>query len=97
MPERPTDRTIGELKRHLQRREKKEKTSVSLSGELIAAADALAGKAQRSALIERALRAYLRRMIRRNQNEKDLAAINAHAVAINRDSDWLLDIQAWPE
>lgn len=97
MPERPTDRTIGELKRHLQRREKKEKTSVSLSGELIAAADALAGKAQRSALIERALRAYLRRMIRRNQNEKDLAAINAHAVVINRDSDWLLDIQAWPE
>ena len=96
MQQRAQDKTITEISRHLQRREKKEKTSVSLSGELIAAADALAGKAQRSALIERALRTYLRRMIRRHQNEKDLVAINAHASVTNRESDWLLEIQSWP-
>lgn len=97
MSDRKRDRTISEIKRYLQRREKKEKTSVSLSGELIAAADALAGKAQRSALIERALRSYLKRIIRRAGNEKDLAAINAHAAISNRESDKVLELQAWPE
>ncbi len=70
---------------------------MSLSGELIAAADALAGKAQRSALVERALRVYLRRLVRRNTNAKDLAAINARASVSNRESDKVIGLQAWPE
>ncbi|MEO8578109.1 MAG: hypothetical protein ABI556_15470 [Gemmatimonadales bacterium] len=94
---RPSDRIVMEIERHLGQRRKKEKTSVSLSGELIAAIDTIAGNAERSALVERALRSYLRRIIRRNRNEKDLEAINAHADVTNRESDWLLDIQAWPE
>jgi metal-responsive CopG/Arc/MetJ family transcriptional regulator len=92
-----TDRTIAELQRQMARRLKKEKTSVSLSGELIEAIDTLAGKTGRSAMIERALRTYLKRIIRRHRNEKDLAVINSHADAINRESGYLLDIQAWPE
>ena len=70
---------------------------MSLSGELIAAADALAGKAQRSALIERALRSYLKRIVRRAENEKDLAAINAHSAVTNREAEKVLELQAWPE
>jgi len=85
------------VQRHLERREKKQKTSISLAGELVASIDTLAGKAERSAFIERAIRSYLRRKVRRWQNAKDLAAINAHADEINRESDWLLEVQSWPE
>lgn len=86
-----------EVERHLGRREKKEKISVSLSGELLMAMDAVAGSTGRSAFVERAIRAYLKRMVRRHHNERDLALINAHAHAINRESDGLLEFQSWPE
>ena len=92
-----TDKTVAEVGRLLAYREKKEKTSVSLSGEIIRAADAVAGKTQRSALIERALRAYLRRLVNRSRNERDLEAINASAKVTNRESDRVLELQAWPE
>lgn len=81
----------------LSRKEKKAKTSVSLSGELLQAADLVAGKAQRSALVERAVRAYLRALLRKARNARDLKAINEHAEATNRESDELLDLQAWAE
>ena len=70
---------------------------MSLSGELIAAVDSLAGKAQRSAFLERALRSYLKRMVRRTRNAHDLAAINARAAVTNRESDRVLELQEWPE
>ena len=70
---------------------------MSLSGELIAAVDSLAGKAQRSAFLERALRSYLKRMVRRARNDHDLAAINARAAITNRESDKVLELQEWPE
>ncbi len=70
---------------------------MSLSGEIIRAADAVAGKAQRSALVERALRGYLRRLVNRSRNERDLEAINASAKVTNRESDRVLELQAWPE
>jgi metal-responsive CopG/Arc/MetJ family transcriptional regulator len=97
MTTRLTDRTVAEIQRHLSRPSKKEKTSVSLSGELIAAVDSLAGKAQRSAFLERALRSYLKRMVRRTRNERDLAAINARAAVTNRESDRVLELQERPE
>ena len=87
----------AKVQRLLSRREKKAKTSVSLSGELLRAADAVAGKAQRSALVERAVRAYLRTLLRRARNAHDLEAINANAEAANRESDELLNLQSWPE
>lgn len=91
------DRTIAEVQRLLERRDKKEKISVSLSGEIIRAADAIAGKAQRSAFVERAVRRYLRTILRRARDKRDLEAINARARVTNRESDRVLDIQAWPE
>lgn len=92
-----SDQTAANVQRMLSRREKKAKTSVSLSGELLRAADAVAGKAQRSALVERAVRAYLRSMLRRARHRHDLHAINASAEITNRESDGLLDLQVWPE
>ena len=92
-----SEKKMAELARHLERREKKEKTSISLSGELVAAVDMLAGKAGRSAFIERALRRYLESKARRWRNAKDLEIINANAEGINRESDWILEVQAWPD
>ena len=90
-------RRVSEVQRLLYQREKKAKTSVSLSGELIRASDAIAGTDQRSAFVERAVRAYIKAMIRRAQRAHDLAAINAHAATTNRESGQLLEIQVWPK
>ena len=92
-----SDRVITAAEQRLRARQKKEKTSVSLSGEVVAAMDIIAGKAGRSAFIERAVRAKLRRMIAAARNRKDLEAINRNAAATNRESDRVLDIQSWPE
>lgn len=86
-----------ELRRLLQKRLKKAKASVTLSGELIEATDVIAGKAQRSAFVERAIRRYLRTLLRQVRHQHDLEAINAKATISNRASDDLLDLQAWPE
>jgi len=92
-----SDRTVADLQRVLGTRKRKEKTSVSLSGEIVRAADLVAGKAQRSAFVEKAVRAYLRRILRRVHDERDLKAINSRADVTNRESDELLDLQTWPE
>ena len=97
MPATLSNRTLTELERVLKRREKKEKASVSLSGEIVEAADVLAGKDGRSAFIERAIRSYLRALIRRGRDQRDLELINAGASITNTESDRLLDLQAWPE
>ena len=90
-------RQLAQLRRLLAHHEKKAKTSVSLSGELLRATDALAGKSGRSAFVERALRRYLNAIVRRSRHQHDLAAIDASAAATNRESDALLELQAWPE
>jgi len=87
----------AELERLLSRHEKKAKTSISLSGELLRATDIVAGKARRSALVERAVRRYLTAVLRRARHERDLAAIAARATVTNRESDQVLELQAWPE
>ena len=58
-------RSLTELQRILERKERKEKTSVSLAGEIVRAVDAVAGTARRSAFIERAVRRYLRSLLHR--------------------------------
>jgi metal-responsive CopG/Arc/MetJ family transcriptional regulator len=92
-----TAKRVAEVQRLLYTTEKKAKASVSISGELLRATDAIAGEAQRSAFVERALRHYVKALLRRAQREQDLVAINAHAAATNRESDQLLGIQPWPK
>jgi hypothetical protein len=92
-----SDKNAAELERLLRKHEKKQKASVSLSGELIRAADILAGKAQRSALLEHAVRRYFRQLLRRVRHERDLRLIDARADVTNRESDDLLTLQSWPE
>jgi metal-responsive CopG/Arc/MetJ family transcriptional regulator len=88
---------VAEVRRLLETRQKKAKTSVSLSGELIHALDAIAGQAERSGLVERAVRRYLRLLLRRARHEHDLRLIDARADATNRESNELLRLQVWPE
>ena len=97
MPANLSNRALTEVERILQKRQKKEKASVSLSGEVIRAADVLAGAEGRSAFVERAVRSYLRSLVRRARNQRDLEAINANSAATNQESDRVLELQAWPE
>lgn len=87
----------AELQRQLKTREKKQKASITLSGELLRVADALTGKSQRSALIEKAVRRYLKQVTRQMRNEHDRRLIDAGAEQTNRESDGLIELQAWPE
>ena len=67
-------------------RTRKVKTSVSLSEGLLQAVDALAGKASRSAWIERSVRASVQRALRRRRDENDVRLLNEHAESLNRES-----------
>ena len=99
MPTSPalTAKRLGELRRILDARDpRKSKTSISVSGELLRAADLVGGPDRRSALIERALRHYLEALHRRARHHHDLAVLNAKAEAINGESDDLLAMQSWP-
>jgi Arc/MetJ family transcription regulator len=90
-------KTLDNLHRLIQGRQKKIKTSLSIAAGLIEATDKFAGKSQRSAFVERALRRYLRARIVRTRETRDLSAIDARASITNRESDRLLELQAWPE
>lgn len=67
--------------------DRKAKTSVTLSGNLLEVIDALAGQSQRSAWIERAVRAYTRRQLRRERDALELQRLNQHAAALNAEGD----------
>lgn len=67
-------------------RTRKVKTSVSLSEGLLQAVDVLAGKASRSAWIERSVRASVQRALRRRRDEDELHLLNEHADSLNRES-----------
>lgn len=95
--ERLSAKRVAELERLLSQRGKKAKTSISLSGELLRATDVVAGKAQRSALVERALRRYLKSILRRARHQRDLRLIADRAAVTNRESSLVLALQAWPE
>jgi metal-responsive CopG/Arc/MetJ family transcriptional regulator len=65
---------------------KKAKASVTIARGLLDAADDIAGQTGRSALVERAVRHYLRRLVRRARHERELALLNAHAAQFNREA-----------
>jgi metal-responsive CopG/Arc/MetJ family transcriptional regulator len=72
----------------------KVRTSVTLSEDVVAAVDDLAGKSgNRSEVIETALRSYLAQMNRDKQNRRDLGIINRRAVRLNREAEDVLAFQ----
>jgi metal-responsive CopG/Arc/MetJ family transcriptional regulator len=73
----------------------KGKTSVTLSPEVLAGIDRLAGsKYSRSAFIERVLRRYLTEHARAKINARDLELLNQAADKLNAEAEDVLDYQA---
>lgn len=73
----------------------KEKTSITLSADVLAKVDRLAGsKRSRSAFIEHVLRNYLRARTRRARNARDLELINANAGRLNAEARDVMEYQA---
>lgn len=73
----------------------REKTSITLSKEVITQVDKLAGaKESRSAFIERVLRKYMRERKRAALNARDLERINRAADRLNREAADVLEYQA---
>jgi metal-responsive CopG/Arc/MetJ family transcriptional regulator len=73
----------------------KEKTSITLSGDVLAAIDRLAGSKQsRSAFIERVLREFLRQRARAAVQARDLERINAAAQRLNAEAAEVMEYQA---
>jgi metal-responsive CopG/Arc/MetJ family transcriptional regulator len=72
----------------------KEKTSITLSKDVLAGVDRLAGsRHSRSAFIERVLRKYLRERARNAAHARDLARINAAAESLNAEATDVLTYQ----
>jgi metal-responsive CopG/Arc/MetJ family transcriptional regulator len=72
----------------------KEKTSVTLSPEVLAGIDRLAGtKHSRSAVVERVLRQYLRERAKSAAEARDLALLNDAADRLNLEAADVLDYQ----
>jgi metal-responsive CopG/Arc/MetJ family transcriptional regulator len=73
----------------------KEKTSISLSRDLLKQVDRLAGsKNSRSAFIERVLRKYIRERRRAALHTRDMTRINRAADRLNREAADVLEYQA---
>jgi|HubBroStandDraft_2_1064218.scaffolds.fasta_scaffold137375_2 metal-responsive CopG/Arc/MetJ family transcriptional regulator len=73
----------------------KEKTSVTLSPEVLKGIDRLAGSKQsRSAFIESVLQQYLRQRARAQRDARDMEIINRNAEQLNRDALDALEYQA---
>jgi metal-responsive CopG/Arc/MetJ family transcriptional regulator len=76
----------------------KEKTSITLSKDLLSAIDRAAGsKYSRSAFIERILRRYLRKRAIAAANARDIELINRHAESLNRKALEVLEYQSLDE
>jgi metal-responsive CopG/Arc/MetJ family transcriptional regulator len=73
----------------------KEKTSITLSSDILAQVDRTAGsKASRSAFIENVLREYFKAKVREAINARDVELINANADYLNREMEDVLQYQA---
>lgn len=73
----------------------KEKTSVTLSKEVLCDIDRLAGtKQSRSAFIESVLAEHLRALAKEERDARDVAIINRNAKRLNRDAEDGLEYQA---
>jgi metal-responsive CopG/Arc/MetJ family transcriptional regulator len=75
----------------------KEKTSITLSRDVLAKVDRLAGSKSRSAFIERVLRQYLVERSRREIQARDLQILNSKADELNAEVDDVLDYQVSEE
>jgi metal-responsive CopG/Arc/MetJ family transcriptional regulator len=76
----------------------KEKTSITLSSDVLAKVDDLAGsKISRSALIEDILRGYFRERSRRKTHARDLERINAAADRLNSEAADVMEYQAFED
>ena len=72
----------------------KVKTSITLSEDIVAAVDQLAGESgNRSEVIETALRSYLAQQQRHEQNRRDLEIINRRHVRLNKEAEDVLAFQ----
>ena len=73
----------------------KEKTSITLSREVLSGIDRVAGSKQsRSAFIEAVLTQYLRQRARAQRDARDIEIINRHAARLNREAEDGLEDQA---
>ena len=73
----------------------KEKTSITLSSDVLAEVDRSAGsRASRSAFIENVLREYFKAKVREALNARDVEIINEHADYLNREMEDVLRYQA---
>jgi metal-responsive CopG/Arc/MetJ family transcriptional regulator len=73
----------------------KQKTSITLSSDILARVDDLAGpNLSRSALIEQVLRNYFRERARRKVQARDLERINAAADRLNSEAADVLEYQS---
>ncbi|HME36603.1 MAG TPA: hypothetical protein VKF84_15305 [Candidatus Sulfotelmatobacter sp.] len=73
----------------------KEKTSITLSKEVLTGIDRVAGSGQsRSAFIETILQQYLQQRKRAQRDARDIELINRHAAELNRDAEDGLEDQA---
>ena len=73
----------------------KEKTSITLSSDILTEVDRSAGsKASRSAFIENVLRDYFKAKVREAINARDLDLINAHSDYLARESREFDEYQA---
>jgi metal-responsive CopG/Arc/MetJ family transcriptional regulator len=76
----------------------KEKTSITLSQDVLQAIDRVAGsKYSRSAVIERVLRRFLRERNRAEMHARDLERINQAVEGLNAEAADVLDYQASEE
>ena len=73
----------------------KEKTSITLSSDLLASIDRLSGgKSSRSSLIESILREHFRSREKQARHVRDLARINRAAQRLNAEAEDVLGYQA---
>jgi metal-responsive CopG/Arc/MetJ family transcriptional regulator len=73
----------------------KMKTSLTLSGDLIARIDKLAGsKVSRSSYIEQILRDFVDGRAQARKDAREIAAINRHATQLNAEMNDALSFQA---
>lgn len=77
----------------------KVKTSITLSEDVLAAVDELAGDGgSRSAIIERVLRGHLARRARAKAQARELETLNRLADRLNAEAAEVLEYQAgWPD
>lgn len=76
----------------------KEKTSITLSTDILEGIDRLAGQGRsRSAVIETVLRHYLRQKARQEIRARDLERLNQHADALNEEATEVLAFQSLDE